>query len=177
MISKIKSAIIGVMLLSISSTAYAVDIEKLIEQCALPAYKKIIPLLIDQESSKRPYVLNINKGMRVAKQPQTKEELINLIKVIDKAKVYRFDIGIMQVNSSHFRGNGLFKRHGFKVTDAADPCTNIMFGSMIFDDAVRMAKGDIGKAMSIYNTGNIESGFKNGYVENVFNMKEVEKSK
>jgi type IV secretion system protein VirB1 len=75
------------------------------------------------------------------------------------------DLGLMQVNSRNLAALG------YQVEDMFDPCKNIRAGATILaaDYAaavVRFGEGQdaLRVALSLYNTGDFERGFANGYV-------------
>ena len=76
-------------------------------------------------------------------------------------------MGLMQFNSKNLNSPS-FKH--LTISDLFDPCKNIKAGSDVFSLAYESTSKDLSKeerikkALSIYNTGNQELGFQNGYV-------------
>jgi len=114
------------------------------------------------ESGVRPYALNIDDvGVFY---PKTRAEAVTLIR---KYRRHRMDVGLMQISSKTARGD-------YGITDPKqllDVCTNIRLGTDILNRLYlrRTELGDqpdtaIRKALSAYNTGHFQRGFRNGYV-------------
>ena len=82
---------------------------------------------------------------------------------------YTVDVGLMGINSRNI------ERFGLSIREAFDPCTNVNLGETILYENIKHAesKGEIGdaalqSALSMYNTGSLTRGFKNGYVGKVW---------
>lgn len=137
----------------------------LIEQCKNPNVEtQIIQKIIQIESNNQQFAININKiGSFI---PKTKDEAKTLTQSFIN-KGYSVDIGLMQFNSNNLK-TPTFKN--YSIDDLLDPCKNIKAGSDIFYLAYeatdeKLSKEErINQALSIYNTGNLEDGFNNGYV-------------
>jgi type IV secretion system protein VirB1 len=78
-------------------------------------------------------------------------------------------MGLMQVNSSHLADYRL------QIAQLFEPCTNLSVGADILTRsykraAVRFGDGQraLMAALSQYNTGDFEAGFRNGYVAHYF---------
>ncbi len=78
---------------------------------------------------------------------------------------HRVDLGLMQVDSVNLPALGL------SIAQAFDPCTNIRAGGTIltadYAYAVRLigpGQAALKIALSLYNTGDTQRGFRNGYV-------------
>ncbi|MFA5428472.1 MAG: lytic transglycosylase domain-containing protein [Sulfurimonas sp.] len=146
-----------------------------IEQCKYehtPTH--IVQKIISNESGKNPYAININYNGKSLKSfiPKDKDKAEKIATEWIK-KGYTVDIGLMQINSANLSK--------FKTTvgDALDPCHNIKIASTIYynfyqntpknDDITMRTK----KALSAYNTGSYDRGFKNGYVSRYFSNSET----
>ena len=137
----------------------------LIDICKNPNVESaIIKQIIQVESSSQEFTVNINKlDSRVLK---TRAEAESTAKEHIK-KGYSVDMGLMQFNSKNL--NLPIFSH-LSVEDLFDPCKNIKAGSDVFFLAYESTSKSLSKeerinrALSIYNTGNQELGFKNGYV-------------
>ena len=82
---------------------------------------------------------------------------------------YTVSIGLMQVNSE------MAAQFHLKPEQLLEPCTNLRVGAAILislytDLARQMGEGfaALDTALSFYNSGNPITGFRNGYVENVY---------
>lgn len=137
----------------------------LIEQCKNPNVESVvIQRIIKVESNAQPFAINVNKvGSFVLK---SKQEATKIAKGFIKLG-YSLDLGLMQFNSKNLKKE--IYSH-FSVEDMFDECKNIRAGSDLFYRAYKSTnkslshKERIDKALSIYNTGNVRHGFKNGYV-------------
>ncbi|WP_017162355.1 lytic transglycosylase domain-containing protein, partial [Xanthomonas phaseoli] len=85
------------------------------------------------------------------------------------AKGYSVDLGLMQVNS---RNLGWL---GYTVEEMFEPCKNIRAGAEVLRRAYYQAIRTHGEgqpalrvALSLYNTGDMQRGFRNGYVARYF---------
>ena len=138
----------------------------LIEQCKNPIVPtKIVKMIVQEESSKNPYAVNVNKDGRsfISFIPKTKDEAITIAQSYINAG-FNVDVGYMQLNSDNF------KQLNTTLENALEPCKNIYLSSTIFYNFYKdTSKKDssitrVQKSLSAYNTGSYELGFKNGYV-------------
>lgn len=70
-------------------------------------------------------------------------------RVIHANKDGTYDIGVMQVNSSHLP---LLKLAGINERDLYVPCINVMTGAMFLKQSIRV-EGNTWRAVGSYNTG------------------------
>lgn len=137
-----------------------------IEQCKnhiVPT--KIVKMIVQEESSKNPYAVNVNKDGKsfISFIPKTKDEAITIAQSYINAG-FSVDVGYMQLNSDNF------KKLNTTLENALEPCKNIYLSSTIFYNFYKdTSKKDssitrVQKSLSAYNTGSYELGFKNGYV-------------
>lgn len=168
----LKHLFVFLILISASTLAYSSpvfkhdEIKSIISQCTPPGYHEIIFKIVQKESSNRVFAIQIN-GARLHAQPKTREEAINLIRMLELSD-YSFDIGLGQINSQHFLPGRVFSELGYRAEDALDPCTSVRMSAYILDEAYSRT-GSLVKALSIYNTGSTVNGLKNGYVASVLN--------
>ncbi|PHJ03285.1 lytic transglycosylase domain-containing protein [Campylobacter fetus] len=137
----------------------------IIENCKNPNVSSpIIKQIIQIESNFNEFAINVNKIGSFT--PKTKDEAINLAKKYI-SNGYSVDIGLMQFNSKNLNSK-LFLH--YSIDDLLDVCKNIKAGSDLFYLAYESTDPNldknerINKALSVYNTGNQQLGFKNGYV-------------
>ena len=137
-----------------------------IEQCKNPTVPtSIVRMIVQEESSKNPYAVNVNKDGKsfISFIPKTKDEAITIAQSYINAG-FSVDVGYMQLNSDNF------KQLNTTLEIALDPCKNIYLSSTIFYNFYKdTSKKDssitrVQKSLSAYNTGSYELGFKNGYV-------------
>ena len=138
----------------------------LIEQCKNPIVPtKIVKMIVQEESSKNPYAVNVNKDGKsfISFIPKTKNEAITIAQSYINAG-FSVDVGYMQLNSDNF------KQLNTTLENALEPCKNIYLSSTIFYNFYKdTSKKDssitrVQKSLSAYNTGSYEKGFENGYV-------------
>ena len=137
-----------------------------IEQCKNPTVPtSIVRMIVQEESSKNPYAVNVNKDGKsfISFIPKTKDEAITIAQSYINAG-FSVDVGYMQLNSDNF------KQLNTTLENALEPCKNIYLSSTIFYNFYKdTSKKDnsitrVQKSLSAYNTGSYELGFKNGYV-------------
>ena len=137
-----------------------------IEQCKNPTVPTaIVRMIVQEESSKNPYAVNVNKDGKsfISFIPKTKDEAIKIAQTYINAG-FSVDVGYMQLNSDNF------KQLNTTLENALEPCKNIYLSSTIFYNFYKdTSKKDssitrVQKSLSAYNTGSYELGFKNGYV-------------
>lgn len=137
-----------------------------IEQCKNQAVPTaIVRMIVQEESSKNPYAVNVNKDGKsfISFIPKTKDEAITIAQSYINAG-FSVDVGYMQLNSDNF------KQLNTTLENALEPCKNIYLSSTIFYNFYKdTSKKDssitrVQKSLSAYNTGSYELGFKNGYV-------------
>lgn len=140
-------------------------IVSLAQQCAPEvATEAVVPLVVT-ESGGDSLQINVNKGPHVRAGS-----------VADGAAIvrrymmagYTVDVGLAQINSANF------SRLGVTVEQALAPCTNLRLASSMlqqgYERASRYYTGldAISATYSLYNTGTLTRGFRNGYVGRVW---------
>lgn len=137
-------------------------------ECLFQVHQDTATQIIQHESGGKPNAINVNvipgKPRPSYKQPKNRMEAISQAKRFIKLG-YSVDMGLMQINSKNL------PRYGVTVEEIFDPCTNIRTGSRILYNAYQRttkttadSQTALLKALSIYNTGNMQRGFTNGYV-------------
>lgn len=135
----------------------------LILACAPDVAPQTVQEIIRVESGGNPLAININ-GATLARPAI---DMADAVKLASSAMAagYTVDLGLMQVNSANL------SRLGYTVEQMFDPCTNLKAGAAIltanYGRAVeRHGPGQeaLKAALSAYNTGSFERGFRNGYV-------------
>lgn len=163
-----KIILTGIAILTLQSTfSYAVDnhnIRNLIHKCTPKSHWNIVEKIVKVESGGSLFDIGINKKGYRSQFPKTITEARSIISELLSKKI-NFDIGLMQINSQHFKKNRAFYKKGFKAINALDPCTNLKMGSYILSEAYRRYEGDIVSAISEYNTGDPKKGIENGYLD------------
>lgn len=135
-------------------------------QCIHEVAPHTIQKVIAVESGGNPLAINVNGLSRYrAPHPKTLDEAITTARHWIQ-QGYSVDMGLMQVNSRNLAA------YGATISDIFSPCSNIRTGSQILYNAYQSAKQRDSRpavavqyALSMYNTGSMEKGFRNGYVQ------------
>jgi type IV secretion system protein VirB1 len=137
----------------------------LAQQCASEvATEAVVPLVVT-ESGGDDLSINVNRGPRV--RASTVAEGAALVRRY-MAAGYTVDVGLAQVNSANFA------RLGVTVEQAFEPCTNLRLASSMLQEGYGLASRHysgldaISATYSLYNTGTLTRGFRNGYVGRVW---------
>jgi type IV secretion system protein VirB1 len=137
----------------------------LAQQCASEvATEAVVPLVVT-ESGGDDLSININRGPRV--RAGSVAEGAALVRRY-MAQGYTVDVGLAQINSANFA------RLGVTVEQAFDPCTNLRLASSLLQEGYGLASRHysgldaISATYSLYNTGTLTRGFRNGYVGRVW---------
>ena len=142
----------------------AITIE-LIERCAKNVHPSTIQAIIKNESGGRALALNSNRPEGATQlKPTSKKDAIAMARAEIRAG-NSVDMGLMQINSKNLAGLELH------ITKAFDRCENLRAGARILFAGYARAVKQYGEgqralqaAISAYNTGDFEAGYKNGYV-------------
>lgn len=133
--------------------------------CAPMVAHETTAKVIMVESAGNPLAINVNRFAGPQPRPRTPEAAIETAERFIRDG-YSVDIGAMQVNS---RNLGML---GVTVQDLfLNPCKAIAAGAVILGQCYARAVQSRGEgqaalkaALSCYNTGNMQAGFRNGYV-------------
>lgn len=142
-------------------------IEQLLEQCAPQVAPVTMAAIMRVESAGNPWALNVNGRRPLTRQPGSRDEAVRWARTFVAAG-YSVDMGLMQVNS------GNLPRLNMTVEQVFEPCNNLAAGARIlaafYGGAARQwgeGQQALQAALSAYNTGNHQGGFRNGYVGKV----------
>ena len=137
----------------------------LAQRCAPEiATEAVVPLVLT-ESGGEPLQINVNKGPRV--RARSSAEGVAIVRRYVAAG-YTVDVGLAQINSSNFA------RLGVSIGQVFDPCTNLRLASMVLQQGYGVASrfysglDAISATYSLYNTGTLTRGLRNGYVGRVW---------
>jgi type IV secretion system protein VirB1 len=143
-----------------------IDFTPLMEQCAPHVAPATLHAIVKVESAQQPLAIHVN-GWRLARQPRDLGEAQAWLRWL-MARGHSVDVGLMQVNTAHFA------RLGPTPGNAFDPCRNLAAGAAVLHENYRSARAAqpdpqaaLRQALSAYNTGSPERGFRNGYVARV----------
>tara|TARA_R110001606_G_scaffold71247_9_gene163321 strand:- start:48279 stop:48917 length:639 start_codon:yes stop_codon:yes gene_type:complete len=134
-------------------------------QCAPGVSPQTLAAIAHTESRFNPLAIGVNRGVAV-RQPRTREEAARVARrlIVSGANI---DLGLAQINSSNLGWLRL------TVEDAFDPCRNLTAAGTVlragFDPASTAfdRQQALRVALSRYNTGHPDRGFRNGYVARV----------
>lgn len=140
-------------------------IAQVAQRCAPEvATEAVVPLVVT-ESGGNTLRINVNKGPRV--QAATLGQAAALVRRY-MAAGYTVDVGLAQVNSSNFA------RLGVSVEQAFEPCTNLHLAAQVLQEGYALASRSlrgldaISATYSLYNSGSMTRGLRNGYVGRVW---------
>lgn len=145
------------------------DFNQIAQDCVPWVSPRTLAAIVRPESGFNPLAIGINGGARLARQPVSVQEAVVTAKWLI-ANGYNIDVGAGQVNVKNL------KAYGLSIDDAFDPCKNLaVSGSILYwnyQSALKKypnTQDALRAAISAYNTGSFERGFKNGYVQKVIN--------
>ncbi|NII06273.1 transglycosylase SLT domain-containing protein [Luteibacter anthropi] len=129
------------------------------QNLAVPA--EVMQHVVNVESSRNPFAIGVVGGQLV-RQPQNLPEAVATVRMLEE-KGYNYSLGVAQVNRSNLGKYGLdtFEK-------AFDVCPNVQAGSQILAQCYASAGKDWGKAFSCYYSGNFTTGYRDGYVQRVY---------
>lgn len=136
----------------------------MMQTCAPNVAPQTLAAIIQVESGGNPYALGVNGKVKRLPRPTNAQEAARQARYYMSLGI-SVDLGLMQINSRNLPGLG------YTVEQVLDPCNNLKAGSRILSRGYAGAIKRYGPgqdalkaALSAYNTGNYEQGFKNGYV-------------
>jgi type IV secretion system protein VirB1 len=139
----------------------------LVAQCAPSVAPSTMTAVVTTESRGNPFTIGVNRAARLVRQPTDFLSAVTTAKRLI-ARGFNIDLGIAQINSANLT------RLGLSVEDAFDPCRNLAASARVLSlnyskASRRLAPAAaLGAAISMYNTGSPERGFRNGYVARVY---------
>jgi type IV secretion system protein VirB1 len=134
-------------------------------QCAPSVAPETVLAIIQTESGRDPFALNVNGGRQPARQANATDAAATARRYV--AEGYSVDLGLGQINSRNMRWLGLTWDTVF------DPCINVAALARVLTTnynavkAGRDPQSALRVALSMYNTGSQTRGFRNGYVAKV----------
>lgn len=140
-------------------------ITALAQRCAPEiATEAIVPLVL-AESGGDALQINVNKGPRIRARSVAEGAALARRYIVAG---YTVDVGLAQINSANFA------RLGVSIEGVFEPCNNLRLASVVlqrsYDIATRRYAGvdALSATYSLYNTGTLTRGFRNGYVGRVW---------
>lgn len=135
-------------------------------QCAPAVSPQVIAAIVDVESKGYVFAINVNRLSRQPSPPRSAAEATRVAQYYI-ARGHSVDLGLGQINSRNMRWLGLTWDSVF------DPCTNVAAAGTVLAANYRAVRNGrhpqiaLRIALSLYNTGHRERGFRNGYVRKV----------
>lgn len=135
------------------------------QACAPQAAPQTMAAIAWTESRFDPLAIGVNRGPRPARRPRDAVDAARIARNL-LARGANLDLGLAQINSANLAWLGL------SVEAAFDPCRNLSAAGVVLRAGYRPARdGDrqaaLRVALSRYNTGHPDRGFRNGYVARV----------
>lgn len=146
--------------------------------CAPHVAPATLASIIRVESSGNPIAINVNTIRGRPRYPVPRIQSAAHGATVARHAIsqgYNVDLGLMQVNSRNL------PNLGYSVEQMlSDQCLNIKAGAQILTDNYARAARERGHgqdallaALSAYNTGNFQNGFRNGYIARYFSGSSV----
>lgn len=126
---------------------------------AVPA--EVMRHVVDVESGANSFAIGVVGG-RLERQPKNLAEALATVRMLD-AKGYNYSLGVAQVNRANLGKFGLDS-----YEKAFDTCSNLAAGAKILAACYASSGGNWGKAFSCYYSGNFVTGYRDGYVQKVY---------
>lgn len=143
------------------------DFATLAHECAPAVHVTTLAAVVRHESHFDPLAIGINSNPPRALRPKSRQEAAAAVRKLI-AQGVDFDAGYGQINVRNW------KRLGLTPETIFDPCVNLNAAQRLLVDCYQHAvkvhspgQPALYAAFSCYNTGNLSTGFKNGYVANV----------
>lgn len=143
------------------------DFPTLARQCAPDVHISTLSAVVRHESAFNPLAIGVNAKPHRSIRPKSKEEAVEAVREL-MAKGVDFDVGYGQINVRNWKWLGVTPESIF------DPCVNLASAQRVLVNCYQRAAKLHGPgqtalyaAFSCYNTGNLTSGFTNGYVGKV----------
>lgn len=143
------------------------DFPTLARQCAPDVHISTLSAVVRHESGFNPLAIGVNAKPHRSIRPKSKEEAVQAVRDLI-AQGVDFDVGYGQINVRNWKWLGVTPESIF------DPCVNLASAQRVLVDCYKRAaklhgagQNALYAAFSCYNTGNLTSGFRNGYVGKV----------
>lgn len=143
------------------------DFPTLARQCAPDVHISTLSAVVRHESAFNPLAIGVNAKPHRSIRPKSKEEAVEAVREL-MAKGVDFDVGYGQINVRNWKWLGVTPESIF------DPCVNLASAQRVLVNCYQRAaklhgpgQNALYAAFSCYNTGNLTSGFTNGYVGKV----------
>lgn len=143
------------------------QMQALAAQCAPSVAAETLLSVAKVESGFDPLAIGVNGAPAIHVQASSRQEAVEKAAAL-VADGRSIDLGLAQINSRNLDWLGL------TIDEAFDPCRNLAASARVLKDGyargVRREAGEqpaLLEALSYYNTGDPDRGFRNGYVAKV----------
>ena len=123
----------------------------LAQQCAPGVAPETLLSVVRTESRFNPLAINVNSGVKLARQPRAKAEAVRMARTLLESGA-NFDLGLGQINSKNL---GWLK---LSIEDAFEPCANLAAAGRVLTENYALAsrrssdpQGALRVALSLYN--------------------------
>lgn len=139
----------------------------LAQQCAPGVAAETLLSVVHTESAFDTLAIGVNRGPTAWARPRTPQAAARIARrlIADGANL---DLGLAQINTANLA------RLRLSVEDAFDPCRNLAAAGELLAANYHAVRGGAANdqaalrtALSLYNTGRTDRGFRNGYVAKV----------
>ena len=137
----------------------------LLMMCAPAIHPITMAAVVKQESGGQPWVVNNNTTKKSMAFASKAAAVAAAVAAVGRGE--SVDLGLAQINSKNLPALGL------TVEQVFDPCTNIAAGARILTMGYQRT-GSLGGALSIYNTGRVDSKIGVTYVQKVYGQAGVQ---
>jgi len=129
------------------------------QNLAVPA--EVMQHVVNVESSQNRFAIGVVGGQLV-RQPQNLGEAVATVRMLEQ-KGYNYSLGVAQINRNNLGKYGIDS-----YEKAFEVCPNLSAGSQILAQCYASANKDWGKAFSCYYSGNFTTGYRDGYVQKIY---------
>lgn len=151
------------------------DFMALAQQCAPAVAPQTLAAIVRVESGFNPYAIGVVHG-RLERQPRHKGEAMATVQALEAAG-WNYSAGLAQINRSNW------SRYGLTSSNVFDACRNLTAAAAILSQCFARARladddmqGALRAALSCYESGDLVTGFRTGYVRRVVGTLDDKKS-
>ena len=144
-----------------------INLPELINRCAPEVAPVTMQAIVKTESQGNHLAIGLNQGKKLRYGAKNLAQAIAWVDYLERYN-YNFDIGLAQVNIKNVH------KYGYLARDMLNPCLNLQLATRIllknYTSALNVSptrQEALFKAISAYNSGNFQTGFRNGYVYKV----------
>lgn len=137
----------------------------LARHCAPSVAPSTLAALAKVESGFRPLVIHDNADGKLSVSTDVHQAAATAYRLMSAG--HSIDLGLMQINSANLPALQLTPEQAFEPCSSIRAAAALLAANYVGDETRRGQQAALRKAISVYNTGNTERGFANGYVQKV----------